>query len=120
MTIRKILVIVRRPPYTGALAYESLEAILVAGVFEQRVAVVFIDDGVFQLLRGQNSAELGARNVGHGLRALDAYDVKELYVESTSLRDRGIELTDLEVPVTPIDVAALKALIPTYDVVLSA
>jgi tRNA 2-thiouridine synthesizing protein C len=120
MTTRKILVIVRRPPYAGALAYESLEAVLVAGVFELQVAVVFIDDGVFQLLRGQNGVALGARNVGHGLRALDTYDVKALYVDEASLRARSLEVDDLEVRATPIDVAAIRAMIATHDVVLSA
>jgi tRNA 2-thiouridine synthesizing protein C len=112
--------LVRRTPYAGALAYEMLEAALVAGVFEQAVTLAFLDDGVYQLLRNQNAAALGMRNLGHGLRALDAYDVKNLLVDVESLRDRGLTIEDLEVAVRVVDAEAIRALIPAHDVVMTA
>ena len=120
MNKRKLLVVVRRSPYSGALAYESLEAVLVAGVFEQEVTVVFIDDGVYQLVRDQNAVAIGVRNVGRGLKALDVYDVKQIYVDGGSLADRGLGIDDLEIPATLIDADDIRALIPRHDAVITA
>ena len=50
MTPKKILFLLRSPPYAGARAYETLEVLLVAAVFDQEVSVLFADDGVYQLL----------------------------------------------------------------------
>ena len=49
----KFLYLLRRPPYSGSLAAEAIDSILVAGVFDQRVSVLFKDDGVLQLLKDQ-------------------------------------------------------------------
>jgi len=120
MNKKRILILVRSPPYAGATSYETLEAVLVAGVFEQAVTVVFMDDGVFQLVRNQDTGELGVRNVGKGLRALDTYDVKELYVDGASLQQRGLTAADLEVPAKPVDAVHIGNLIRLNDVVLTS
>jgi tRNA 2-thiouridine synthesizing protein C len=120
MSRKTLLVIVRRVPYAGALAYEALEAVLVAGVFEQEVTVVFMDDGVYQLLRDQNANAVGVRNVGRGLRALETYDVKQIYVDAESLAARGLRTEDLEIAAAPLDVSRIRALIPAHDAVITA
>ena len=120
MSRKKLLVIVRRAPYVGTLAYEALDAVLVAGVFEQDVTVVFMDDGVYQLLRGQNANAIGMRNVGRGLRALETYDVKQVYVDGESLTARGLRPEDLEIAAAPLDVGHIRALIPAHDAVITA
>lgn len=120
MSRKKLLVIVRRAPYAGTLAYEALEAVLVAGVFEQDVTVVFMDDGVYQLLRDQNANAIGMRNVGRGLRALETYDVKQIYVDNESLAARGLRPEDIEIAAAPLDVGRIRALISAHDAVIMA
>lgn len=46
METRKLLFLLRQAPYGTSHALEALEAVLVAGVFEQQVAVLFRDEGV--------------------------------------------------------------------------
>ena len=116
---KRITFLIRRAPYAGSQAMETIDAVLVAAVFEQDVTLVFLDDGVFQLLAAQNGDTLGRRTVGDALKALPAYDVERLLVDGASLRVRGLEASDLSVPVSIVDAATLRALIGDQDVVLS-
>jgi sulfur relay (sulfurtransferase) DsrF/TusC family protein len=45
-------------PYGTVYALESLEVVLIAAAFDQDVSLSFIDDGVYQLVEGQNSANM--------------------------------------------------------------
>jgi len=116
---KQIAFLIRRAPYTGSQAMETIDAVLVAAVFEQDVTLVFLDDGVFQLLPGQEGGTLGRKTVGDALKALPAYDVERLLVDGASLHARGLEASDLSVPVSIVDAATLRALIGDQDVVLS-
>ena len=53
---KKFLYINRKAPYGTIYALESLEVVLIGAAFEQDVSLAFIDDGVFQLMEGQNTA----------------------------------------------------------------
>ena len=50
MTPRRILFVIAHPPHRGALAFELLDELLVGAVFDQRVSVLFVGDGVYQLI----------------------------------------------------------------------
>ena len=52
-------------------------------------------------------------------RALDGYDVEKLYVERESMQARGLQETDLLVPVEVLSSAEMGALMAEQDVVLS-
>lgn len=116
---KKILFLVRSAPYCGATAYETFEALLVAAVFEQELSVLFADDGVYQLLRGQDPTVLGVRSLGAGLRALPTYDVERVFVAAESLGPRALSLDDFEVDVTPLDAQEVAELIGRQDAVVS-
>ena len=57
MKPKRILFLLRQPPYQSSRAIEAIESILVAGVFEQDVSVLFKDDGVWQLIKDQDGAK---------------------------------------------------------------
>ena len=52
----------RRAPYGTIYALEILETVLISAAFEQNVSVVFVDDGVFQIKKGHDTADLGMKN----------------------------------------------------------
>ena len=93
--IKKFLYVNRRPPYGTVYALESLEVVLIGAAFEQDVALAFIDDGVFQLAKGQDTKDLGVKNFSPTYKALGDYDVKKIYVEKESLEARGLTKDDL-------------------------
>ena len=92
---KKFLYINRKAPYGTIYALESLEVVLIGAAFEQDVSLAFIDDGVFQLVDGQNAAGIGMKNFAKTYRALGDYEVRKLYVERESLAERGLTLDNL-------------------------
>ncbi len=92
---KKFLYVNRKAPYGTIYALESLEVVLIGAAFEQDVALAFLDDGVFQLVEGQNSAGIGMKNFSKTYRALGDFEVRKLYVERESLKERGLIETDL-------------------------
>jgi tRNA 2-thiouridine synthesizing protein C len=93
--IKKFLYINRRAPYGTVYALESLEVVLIGAAFEQDVSLAFIDDGVFQLAKGQDTTGIGMKNFSPTFNALGDYDVKKIYVEKESLEARGLTKDDL-------------------------
>jgi len=93
--VKKFLYVNRKAPYGTIYALESLEVVLIAAAFEQDVSLVFLDDGVYQLMDGQETGGIGMKNFSPAYRALGDYDVTKLYVEKESLEERGLSLDDL-------------------------
>lgn len=93
--IKNFMYVNRKAPYGTIYAWESLEVVLIGAAFEQDVSMAFIDDGVYQLVKGQNTKELGIKNFSPTYTALGDYDVKKIYVEQESLEARGLTIDDL-------------------------
>ena len=88
--IKKFMFVNRKAPYGTIYALESLEVVLITATFDQDVSLVFLDDGVYELVKGQNTKGIGIKNFSPTYRALDGYDVEKLYVERESLEARGL------------------------------
>ena len=54
--VKKFLYINRRAPHGTVYAHEALEVVLIGAAFEQDVSLAFIDDGVFQLKKNQDTS----------------------------------------------------------------
>jgi len=93
---KKFLYVDRKAPYGTIYALESLEVVLIGAAFEQDVSLAFLDDGVFQLTKGQKTDGIGVKNFSPTFRALGDYDVTKLYVERESLVERGLSEDDLQ------------------------
>ena len=93
--IKKFMYLNRRAPYGTIYAWESLEVVLIGAAFDQDVSLAFIDDGVFQLVKGQDTSGVDMKNFSPTYQALGDYDVTKLYVEKESLDERGLTLEDL-------------------------
>jgi len=85
----------RRAPHGTIYAWESLEVVLIGAAFDQDVSLAFMDDGVYQLLKGQDTSDIKTKNFSPTYSALGDYDVTKLYVEKESLEERGLTLDDL-------------------------
>jgi tRNA 2-thiouridine synthesizing protein C len=116
---KKFMFVNRTAPYGTVYALESLEVVLITAAFDQQVALVFVDDGVYQLKKGQQTKGIETKNFSPTYRALDGYDVEKLYVERESLEARGLAEADLIVDVTVLGAAELGALMDEQDVVVS-
>ena len=92
---KKFMFVNRKAPYGTIYALEALEVVLISAAFEQEVSLAFIDDGVYQLAKGQKTTGIGMKNFSPTFRALGDYEVKKLYVEKEALDERGLKAEDL-------------------------
>lgn len=93
--VKKILYVQRRAPHGTIHGLEGLEVALIGAAFEQQVTMAFVDDGVYQLISGQDTRELGSRNYSATFGALGDYDVGAMLVEQASMELRGLKQSDL-------------------------
>jgi tRNA 2-thiouridine synthesizing protein C len=117
--VKKFMYVNRKAPYGTVYALESLEVVLIGAAFEQDVSVVFMDDGVFELVKGQDTTGIQMKNFSNTYKALEMYDVEKLYVSKESLEQRGLTEEDLIVEVEVKTAAELGALMEEQDVLLS-
>lgn len=116
---KKFMFVNRKAPYGTIYALESLEVVLIAAAFEQDVSLAFVDDGVYQLVKGQDTKKAEMKNFSPTYRALEGYDIEKLYVSKESLAARGLTEDDLVVPVQVLSTAEMADMMDSQDVVLS-
>ncbi|GAB6054018.1 sulfurtransferase complex subunit TusC [Magnetospira thiophila] len=118
--VKKFMFLNRKAPYGTIYALEVLETVLISAAFDQDTCLAFIDDGVYQIMKGVDNSETNAmKNFSKTYRALDGYDVERLYVEKESMEARGLTEDDLIVDVEVLSAADLAALIAEQDVIIS-
>jgi tRNA 2-thiouridine synthesizing protein C len=131
--VKKFMYLNRRAPYGTIYAWESLEVVLIGAAFDQEVSLMFLDDGVYQLTKGQDTKGIGMKNFSPTYRTLGDYEVKNIYVDRDSLQARGLTQDDLvaiawedfeteeevENIVEVIDSARVRELMEESDVVFS-
>jgi tRNA 2-thiouridine synthesizing protein C len=131
--VKKFMYLNRRAPYGTIYAWESLEVVLIGAAFDQEVSLMFLDDGVYQLTKGQDTKGIGMKNFSPTYRTLGDYEVKNVYVDRDSLEARGLTQDDLvaiawedfeteeevENIVEVIDSARVRELMEESDVVFS-
>jgi len=93
----KILLISRHSPYGSSLAKEALDAALAASAYDQDLSILFMDDGVFQLLHNQAAEDIHQKSFSSMLAALHLYGIETLFVHSESLAQRKITMEELAV-----------------------
>ena len=119
MEQKKLLFIIRQCPYGHLLARESVDAILATAVYEQLLSVVFLDDGVFQLLNQQITPSTAAKNMAKLLSAFSLYDIHTVFACQSSLALRGLKETDLCLPVKPLNSNEIKQLMAQQHQLIS-
>ena len=81
--------------------------------------MVFLDDGVYQIMKNQDTTKLGMKNFSPTYRALEMYDVEKLYVEKESMDSRGLTEDDFVVPVEVKTAAEITDMMDEMDVLLN-
>lgn len=118
--VKKFMFVNRKPPYGTVYALEVLEMVLISAAFDQDVHLAFLDDGVYQIKKGQDTKDLGHKNFSPTYRALEGYDIEKLFVEKESLEERGLTAADLMVDVEVVSRADMAKLMGEMDVILTA
>jgi tRNA 2-thiouridine synthesizing protein C len=97
MTSRNLAttIIIKSPPFGQIDGKEGVDLALVCAAFEIKVNLVFIDEGIFHLIKKQDESIFQDKYHDKQLKALEFYDINELYVELESLTRFSINSTKL-------------------------
>ncbi len=119
MSATKILVSLTQPPYGNSRAKDAIDAVLAASAYEQDLRLLFMGDGVFQLLKQQNGQVIEQKNLAALLSAFPLYDINQIFAQSSALVERGLTENDLALPVTTMNDGEIAAFFDQHDCVLS-
>lgn len=99
----------RTAPHGNAISREGLDALLAATAFcdEEEIGVFFIDDGVLNLLDGQNPELLLQKDFIRTFKLLDLYDIEQRFVCADSLDQYNLQAEQLIISAEKIDRTSL-------------
>ena len=105
----KIAFLFRTAPHGNAISREGLDALLAATAFcdEEEIGVFFIDDGVLNLLDGQNPELLLQKDFIRTFKLLDLYDIEQRFVCADSLDQYHLQTEQLIISAEKIDRTSL-------------
>ena len=118
-TRKKFMFVNRTAPYGTVYALESLEVVLISAAFDQDVSLAFVEDGVWQLKRGQQTKGIETKNFSPTYRALEMYDVEKIFVCKESLEARGMTADDLIIDCELLEPAEVTDLMESQDVIFN-
>ncbi|PCJ26070.1 MAG: sulfurtransferase complex subunit TusC [SAR86 cluster bacterium] len=116
---KSIAFITRAAPYGRGNSKLCLEMALACAVFEQEVNYIFLDDGVYQLLRNQNASDIDSNSLGDTLEALELYGIENVCVDENSLRKRNLKAEDLLDNIKLVDQNTISSLLTQSDCVFN-
>ena len=82
-------------PLGDLKARETLDAALAFAAYDQKVALLFTEEGVRQLVPCPNSVSAGGKNISKLLNALPMFEIDDVLVCQNSLSNRGISSEQL-------------------------
>ena len=105
----KLAFLFRTAPHGNAISREGLDALLAATAFcdEAEIGVFFIDDGVLNLLDGQNPELLLQKDFIRTFKLLDLYDIEQRFVCADSLDQYNVQTEQLIISAEKIDRTSL-------------
>ena len=105
----KLAFLCRTAPHGNTISREGLDALLAATAFcdEEEIGVFFIDDGVLNLLDGQNPELLLQKDFIRTFKLLDLYDIEQRFVCTDSLDQYNLNTEQLIISAEKIDRTSL-------------
>ena len=105
----KLAFLFRTAPHGNVISREGLDALLAATAFcdEEEIGVFFIDDGVLNLLDGQNPELLLQKDFIRTFKLLDLYDIEQRFVCTDSLDQYNLNTEQLIISAEKIDRTSL-------------
>ena len=97
-----------RAPHGHNSGREGVDALLAASAYTENISVVFIDDGVYQLLSEQDPSRILSKDYAPMFKLFDLYDIEQVFVCEASLAQRGLTLSDLIIDAQPLNSEGIK------------
>jgi len=114
-----VLLLFRRPPFGSVLAVEGFRMAEALLAFQVPLKVVFCEDGVYNLLKGQGKGALGLGDLGKAFAQLEPMGLPQLMVVKEDLESRMLSQEDLVAArIQMVSACHLRSLIDEAKVVI--
>ncbi|HJM83476.1 MAG TPA: sulfurtransferase complex subunit TusC [Nitrospinota bacterium] len=117
--IKKIMFLMRKAPHGSIYSYEGLETVLIVAAYDQDVTMAFIGDGVFALVKDQDTDDIGIKGFIKTYPVLEQYEIEKVYVDRQSMTERGLTVDDFAIDVIVKDSDEIATLIEDQHAVIS-
>ena len=112
---KRTVVVIRHAPYGNSMARASVDLALALGAFEQDFDLLFMGEGVLQLLPHQDAGAIGLKNIGRALSSLPLVDMDSVYADARALACYGLNEQELIIPAVPVEGESLHRLLCDCD-----
>lgn len=113
-----IAIVNTKGPADGLAMQESLDLAMMYGNLEQKVGLFFLNDGVFQILKGQNPEQINVKNSAKTLGALTFYDIEDIFICQQSANTRSIKQDDITVDAEWLSMDHMRQKLEEYNHIL--
>lgn len=101
------------------LARDALDVVLAAAAFGVPCGILFMDDGILQLINNQQAGLIQQKPLAANLQALSLFGVEEILACEHSLSERGVSVASCTPQVELLSNAQITSLLKRYDQVLT-
>ncbi len=117
--MKKIAIINTQSPFNSPTGRDSLDLALIFGAFEQPITVIFLGDGVYQLLDDQNPEALGTKDYLSTMKAFELYDIEHIVCGLDDMNSRGVPVDKLSMAIEAVPNSQIGELLNTFDHVIT-
>jgi len=112
---KRYLFIFEHAPHSTLHAKEGLDFSLACAAFDQKVSVLFMGNGVYQLLRHQDSSAINLKNHSASIEALELYGIEHCYYQGGILEDYELSANLLAERAQAKSLQEIQKLIQQHD-----
>ncbi|MBL4866169.1 MAG: sulfurtransferase complex subunit TusC [Pseudomonadales bacterium] len=116
---KKVLIVNRQPPHGTFAMKDGIDMALINSAFGQSLSVLFLEDGVYQLLKYQNPDAIGAKDHASTLAIFEIHDVDNVFVDDVALKERTLSDSDLSISAKRLSPTDISQLMEDQDIILN-
>lgn len=117
---KSMLIICNKAPWSGISVKETLDLALAGGAFDLPISLLFLGDGVFQLIGNQQPKKLEQKDITANLQALPLFGIEHFFVSQDCLALRGLSTEHFILPVELLSETQLNTFLTDYDIVVTS
>lgn len=114
-TSPRFLFLVHCPPLPVLRMQETLDRILTVAAYDLYVSVIFLDDGVYHVVKAGTAREHAGPSWLASLRTLELCEISQVLVDRTSLSDRGFGEHDVAIAAEVVDCDRVRSCLAEHN-----
>ncbi|MBE0367845.1 sulfurtransferase complex subunit TusC [Pseudoalteromonas aurantia] len=117
--MKNIMIISDHSPFDGMHIRDALDMTLIFAAIDQNVSWLFQGSAVMALKPKQSPQQLGIKDFFKSIKTLEIYDVENIYVCETALKQFKLDPDQLSIDVTVISQEQQRQLLDQQDQVVT-